>query len=135
MDQLCSSGRRAVSIQFRLICKKHTGGNTGMAVLLWLHGTRIYEDDFVKCWAAAGSDLAWEKCDYRDLQGTGGGTGGVAKVEPRWRPAGGFDGSWRRVQSGVLLSGGALRVLEEGVAGAGIAYGHVWGEFYRPGFV
>src|SRR5262249_5826776 len=68
----------------------------------------------------------------RDLQGAGGGPGGAAEVEPGGRPAGRFDGARRRVQGGVLLSGGTLFVLEERV-GARARDGDVWREFYDRG--
>src|SRR5215510_13433007 len=68
----------------------------------------------------------------RNLQAAGGGAGGFAEVELGGRRAGRFDGARRRVQGGVLLSGGTLFVLEERV-GARAADGDVWREFYDRG--
>ncbi len=75
--------------------------------------------------------MAWTQCDYGNFQGAGDGTGSVADTELGWGQAGGFDRTRRRGQSGVLLSAGALRVLEKRIAGTRIADGDVWGKFHH----
>src|SRR5712691_9907430 len=79
---------------------------------------------------AAGSELARENGDDGYLQRAGRGRRGTAQAESGRRPSGGPDRAWGRAQSRLLLLTGALRLLEERVARAGTADGHVWGKFY-----
>src|SRR5882724_9035680 len=111
-----------------------SGRTTREFVLVWPDGERVYENCFAQRGAAAGSDLAWEKCHHRDFQGAGGGARCLTQAESERRPAGGPDCSWRRVQSGLLLSARALQLLEKGTARTRTADGNVRRELHRPWF-